>query len=111
MPLCGLPPLLDLRDIPDPQPEDPANPRLSIFTATTPDRVQWATNSMEPIHHQRLKQKSQRPEHLLVCDGHSATLRGRCKDNDCRYVTLPNGSHHNFEATAHEMGIEHAIWR
>lgn len=109
MPLCGLPPLLDLRDIPDPQQEETANPRLSIITATTPDQLQWATNSMETIHHQRLKQKFQRTEHLLVCDGHSATLRGRCKDNDCRYVTLPDGPHCDFGATAHQMGIEHTI--
>lgn len=84
-------------------------PRLSIITATTPDRVQWATNTMETIARLRRQHPGDSTEHLLVCDDHSPVLRGRCKDNDCRYISLPDGPHRDFGATAHQMGIEHAI--
>ncbi len=82
-------------------------PLLSIITATTQDRVQWATNAMETIQHQRRQRPHYQTEHLLVCDGHSPVLQGRCKDNDCRYVRLRNGPHHDYGATAHQWGLEH----
>ncbi len=84
-------------------------PKLSIITATTPDRVQWATNAMETIGHQRMVRPAGQTEYLLVCDGHSPVLQGRCKDNSCRYIRLPNGPHHDYGATAHQLGSEHAI--
>lgn len=109
MPLCRLPPLLDFRNLPDPRQVEPVRPVLSIITATTPDRVQWATNTMETIRHQRCQRPHQPTEHLLICDGHSPVLRGRCQDNECRYIRLSAGPHHDYGASAHQRGIEHAI--
>lgn len=80
--------------------------KLSIITATTPERSQWATAAMEQIAWQR--RNCRRSEHLLVCDGSSSLLRGRAPDCHCRYIEIPDGPHRDYGATAHQRGLESA---